>query len=165
MMRLARHSNFQQQNLTKARILVDNGREVIPSKMGLGKLGSSLGALAIGAAVSAMPAKAEAQEVTRNDTQFPEVTPVTYEIPATVQAALDEYRSYLEEAAAVTTPEIIPDRDVRELGFNVLAEQCEEGRELNLENIAIKQRIAETDRRIAELTEQAMQDILESIDL
>ena len=126
----------------------------------------SLNRLAGAAVLSLAVTSSDAQEVTRNNNlELTDITPVSYEIPATVQAALDEYRTCLEEAAAVTAPEIIPEKDLRELGFSVLAEQCDEGHALALDRIEIRDRREVAQARISELTEQAMQDILDSIGL
>jgi len=55
---------------------------------------------------------------------------------AAVVTILDDFRTCISEAAAVTTPEIVPDKNVRKIAFETIVESCKGSRDAKLRGAA-----------------------------
>ena len=53
-----------------------------------------------------------------------------------VAAIVEDFRACVAEAVAVTTPDIVPDKDVRRVAFETILESCEGSRDAKLRGLA-----------------------------
>jgi len=62
---------------------------------------------------------------------------------AAVVAILEDFRTCVSEAAAVTTPEIVPDMSVRQTAFETIVQSCKGSRDARLRGVAADARAEE----------------------
>ncbi len=134
-------------NLTKTRTWLHNGIDLIPLKMALGKIGSSVAGLAALGAAFAAPEKADAQDVILANAESPQVA-----------AIMEDFRACVDGAIAVTAPSVAPDIDdaTRKLVFDTMVDQCDRSRVAQLGTYAAEQRMEDrTNAIIAGAKEEA----------
>ncbi|MFK7966950.1 MAG: hypothetical protein AB8C46_23570 [Burkholderiaceae bacterium] len=130
-------------NLTKTRSLLHNGDDLIPLKMALGKIGSSVAGLAALGAALAAPEKADAQDVVLAAAENPEIA-----------AIMADFRTCVDGAIAATDPQLVPDVDdaTRKLVFDTMVDLCDSSRSAQMRTHAANQRITDADERAEEIT-------------
>ena len=77
---------------------------------------------------------------------------VSYEMPASVDAALSEFAACVQTATSLSTPEMVPDPVVREIALNALLANCDEIKALAESIIANEERIDVAQAQIDAMT-------------
>ena len=82
-----------------------------------------------------------------------------------VTAIVEKYRTCVDEAVAVTTPELIPDAAVRKIAFETLVEGCNDLKDVRLAGLSARQRSAAADARAEEITRSIIEGAKAEIDI
>lgn len=72
------------------------------------------------------------------------------EAPSHIEQVIDRFRACVAEAAGLTTPEMVPDADIRKVAFDTMVEQCERIQSADLRIVAANDRIEARTRSIIE---------------
>ena len=119
-------------NLTKFRQFLRLRVDPAPFIMNFGKIGSGV---VLGLTLAA--ALINPEGVTAQDKKLLAVMP---ENP-TVAAIVANYKRCVDEAAAVTTPEMIPDPVICRMGFDAIVEECDGIKDAQLKGLELDARM------------------------